>query len=36
MNEAYWAFIQPVKDEEQQIVLVVPEKMEMGCDVERA
>ena len=32
----YLAFIRPVKGEEKRIVLVVPEKTETGCDVEKA
>ena len=36
MDEAYLAFIRPVKDEEKRIVLVVPEKTETGCDVKKA
>ena len=36
MDEAYLAFIRPVKDEEQKIVPIVLEKMEMGCDMEKA
>ena len=36
MDEACLAFIRPVKDEEQKVVPVVPEKMDTGCDVERA
>ena len=36
MDEAYLAFIRPVKDEEQKIVPIVPKKTETGCDVEKA
>ena len=36
VDEAYLAFIRPVKDEEKRIVPVVPEKTETGCDVEKA
>ena len=36
VDQVYLAFIQPVKDEEQKIVPVVPEKMKTGCDVEKA
>ena len=36
VDEVYLAFIRPVQDEEKRIVLVVPEKAEMGCDVEKA
>ena len=36
VDEAYLAFIQPVKDEEKRIVPVVPKKTETGCDVEKA
>ena len=36
MDEAYLALIRPVKDEEQKIVPIVLEKMEMGCDMEKA
>ena len=34
MDEAYLAFIWPIKDEEQKVMFVVPEKSAMGCDVE--
>ena len=36
VDEAYLAFIRLVQDEEKRIVLVVLEKMETGCDVEKA
>ena len=36
VDEAYLAFIRQVKDEVKRIVPVVPEKTEMGCDVEKA
>ena len=36
VDEAYLAFIWPVKDEEQKIVPIVLEKTETGCDVEKA
>ena len=36
VDEAYLAFIRPVKDEEKRIVPVVPEKTEIGCGVEKA
>ena len=32
----YLAFLRLAKDEERKIVLVVPEKMEAGCNVEKA
>ena len=35
VDQAYLAFIRPVHDE-KEIVLVVPEKTETGCDVEKA
>ena len=36
MDEVYLAFIRPFKDEEKRIVFAVPEKTEIGCDVEKA
>ena len=36
VDEAYLAFIQPVKDEEKSIVPFVSENTEMGCHVEKA
>ena len=36
MDEAYLAFIRPVKDEEKRIVPVILEKTKMGCDMEKA
>ena len=36
VDEAYLVFIWPVKDEEQKIVPVTPEKTKTGCDVEKA
>ena len=36
MDEAYLVFIRSIKDEELKIVPAVPEKTEMGCDVEKA
>ena len=36
MDEAYLAFIRPVKDEEKRIVLAILEKTETRCDMEKA
>ena len=36
VDEAHLAFIQPVKDEKQKAVLAILEKMETGCDMEKA
>ena len=36
VDEAYLAFIRPIKNEEKRIVPIVPEKTETGCDVEKA
>ena len=36
VDEAYLAFIRPVKDEEKRIVPIVLKETEMGCNVEKA
>ena len=36
MNQAYSGFIRLVKDGKKEIVPIVPKRMAMGCDVEKA